>query len=92
MYKYRYIPSAIGFVCAVYDQNDSFLGTSPGFSKKDAKRRVQLKIGIKKLEPHHDKERKKTMNKGGHRTHEPRGSVMTGLQGKTGARTWRHTK
>jgi hypothetical protein len=93
MYRYRYIPSAVGFMCEIYDQGDNLLGVAPGFSKKDAKRRVKQKLGL--VDSTHSnkgvrKEKKK--KKSGGREHSPRGSVMTGLQGKTGARTWKYTK
>ena len=93
--KYQYSSAAVGFIVEVFDADGNKVAEANGFSKKDAKKLVQAKLGIekastKKVDP--DKQQAVKVKPKAPRKHSPRGSIMTGLSGKTSSKNWNTVK
>ena len=92
-YTYKFTPAAVGILAEIYSPEGKKLAEAIGFGKSDAKRQVKIAAGIEtRRQEIHKSNNKSTKPKKKKRIHEAKGSLMTGLIHKTGARDWKKTK
>ena len=92
-YHYKYRNAAVGQIAELYDESGKKLGEAVGFGKRDARLQAKIAAGlVSPAPPSKSSSSKASTDKKKRRTHEPKGSIMVGLVGKTGVRDWKRTK